>query len=268
MNVTVLGSGSKGNALVVQCGEERVLVDAGFNARELVRRLDAANIEPRSISSLIVTHEHGDHSCGARVAAKRFGWTVYATAGTIAKTSRLREVQPILISTRETLALETMRVHAVRTPHDAMEPIALVVESIRDGVRCGIAYDLGHVPLSVERALSDLDILILESNHDEALLRDGNYPLSLKRRISGGRGHLSNGRAAGLLQRLVHRGLQHVVLAHLSEENNTPQLALEAATAAGRRARLRGKVTVAPQHHLLRVGATGGSGSQQMMLEL
>ncbi len=268
MNVTILGSGSKGNALVVECAGERILVDAGFSARELSRRLEAAGIAPRSISSLIITHEHSDHSCGARVAARRFGWTVYATPGTIARTARLREVLPIPISTRESLALDTMHVRTVRTPHDAMEPVALIVESISSGARCGIAYDIGHVSQSVERALGEVDILILESNHDDVMLREGPYPLALKRRITGGHGHLSNAHAAGLLERLVHRGLRHVVLAHLSEDNNRPGLALEASGRAARRARYRGTLSIAAQHGVTRVHAARGSSHEQMLLDL
>jgi phosphoribosyl 1,2-cyclic phosphodiesterase len=180
----------------------------------------------------------------------------------------LREVQPIPISTRETLALDTMRVRSVRTPHDAMEPVALIVESIRSGARCGIAYDMGHVSQSVERALADVDILVLESNHDEAMLRDGDYPLALKRRISGGRGHLSNAHAAGLLQRLVHSGLSHVVLAHLSADNNRPRLALETVAAAARRARFRGTLVAATQDGVTRVHAARGPRHEQMLLDL
>lgn len=247
MIVTILGSGSKGNALVIECEDDRILVDAGFPARTLVKRLQLARIDPRSISALILTHEHGDHAAGARVAARRFGWTVYATPGTIAGVAGLADVSPIPITPRESLQLDTMRVNSIRIPHDASEPVALTVESRATGARCGIAYDIGHVTQTLHGALGDLDALILESNHDSHLLRTGPYPRSLQQRIAGGKGHLSNQDAAKLAAAVVHPGLRAVVLAHLSAENNTPDVARRAMGLELRRAAYRGSLDVAPQ---------------------
>ncbi len=266
MKVTVLGSGSKGNALVVECEEDRILVDAGFPARTLVARLRAARIEPESISALILTHEHSDHVAGARVAARRFGWTVYATAGTIAEVPRLREVAPVPISPRETLALDTMQVRCVRIPHDGLDPIALTIESRSTGARLGVAYDIGHVTPTLEGALADLDALVLESNHDTEMLRNGPYPRSLQRRIAGGRGHLNNAGAARLAAALVHRGLRHVVLAHLSEQNNTPELARRTVGMALRRTPYEGTLTVASQDGVVRFGVARSPRVEQIDL--
>lgn len=266
MKVTVLGSGSRGNALVVECGDDRILVDAGFAARTLVGRLRAAHIDPASISALILTHEHGDHVRGARTAARRFGWTVYATAGTIAEVPGLADVSPVPISPRETLALDTMRVSCLRVPHDGVEPVALTIESRESGARLGVAYDIGHVTPTIEKALADLDAVVLESNHDEVMLRHGPYPPALQRRISGGRGHLSNAAAARLAMSLVHRGLRHVVLAHLSEQNNTPEVARRTMGVALRRTPYDGTLTVAPQDGVVRFGVERARRVEQMDL--
>ncbi|MCC6319135.1 MAG: MBL fold metallo-hydrolase [Gemmatimonadaceae bacterium] len=247
MNVTILGTGSRGNAIVVECDGDRVLVDAGFPARTLAQRLRATGHPPESISALILTHAHGDHACGARVAARRYGWTVYATPGTIHELPELAVTKPVPISPRETLLLDTMVVSSVRIPHDCLEPVAVAIESRRTGARCGIAYDLGHAPASVERALSQVDALVLESNHDEDMLRNGPYPRSVQRRISGGRGHLSNRAAARMARNLAHHGLRHVVLAHVSAQNNTAAAAHGAVSAALHRTPFRGDLTVAGQ---------------------
>jgi phosphoribosyl 1,2-cyclic phosphodiesterase len=266
VKVTVLGSGSRGNALVVECEDDRILVDAGFPARTLVARLRAARIEPESISALILTHEHTDHVVGARVAAKRFGWTVYATAGTIAEVARLSEVAPVPISPRESLALDTMRVSCLRVPHDGVEPIALTIESRATGARLGVAYDIGHVTPTLERALGDLDAVVLESNHDEVMLRHGPYPRSLQQRITGGRGHLGNAAAARLASLIAHVNLRHVVLAHLSQENNTPELARRAVGVALRRTPYNGTLTVASQDGVVRFGVTRAARVEQINL--
>lgn len=266
VKVTVLGSGSKGNALVVECEDDRILVDAGFPARTLVARLRAARIAPESISALILTHEHNDHVVGARVAAKGFGWTVYATAGTIEEVPRLKEVSPIPITPRESLALDTMRVSCLRVPHDGLDPIALTVESRATGARLGVAYDIGHVTPTLEHALRDLDALVLESNHDTDMLRYGPYPPSLKRRIAGGRGHLSNEAAARLAASVAHRGLRHVVLAHLSEQNNAPDVARRTVGMALRRTPYDGTLTVASQDGVVRFGVARAPRVEQIDL--
>jgi phosphoribosyl 1,2-cyclic phosphodiesterase len=247
VNVTILGTGSRGNATVVECDGDRVLVDAGFPARTLAQRLRATGIDPTSISALILTHAHGDHAHGARVAATRYGWTVYATRGTIDALPELAPVRPVPISARETLMLDTMLVTSVRIPHDCTEPIAVAVESRSTGARCGIAYDVGYPAASVERSLSEMDAIVLESNHDEVMLRHGPYPRSVQQRITGGRGHLSNRGAARLARGIHHRGLRHVVLAHLSLQNNTEAAAHDTVSVALRRAGFKGILSVAGQ---------------------
>jgi phosphoribosyl 1,2-cyclic phosphodiesterase len=266
VNVTILGSGSKGNALVIECEEDRILVDAGFAARTLVKRLRAARIAPESISALVLTHEHGDHVAGARVAARRYGWTVYATAGTLAQMPELADANPVAISPRESLQLDTMRVSTVRIPHDAVEPVAVCVESRSTGARCAVAYDIGHVTGTLQQALGDLDAVILESNHDVDLLRTGPYPRALQRRISGGKGHLSNTEAARLAADIVHRGLGKVILAHLSDQNNTPEVARRTVARELRRAGYSGALDVAPQETVTRFSVSRSRRVQQIDL--
>src|SRR5688572_12047494 len=215
MIVTVLGTGSQGNAMVVECDDDRILIDAGFPARTIVRRLRLAGIAPESIRGIVLTHAHGDHAYGARVAARALQWAVYATQGTIDAMPELASLRPIAISPRETLKLDTLSIVPLRIPHDCAEPIGLRVESAATGARLGVVYDLGHVPSSVERALHDLDAVILESNHDEVMLRNGPYPRSVQQRIAGANGHLSNNAAARLARRIADRALRHVVLVHL-----------------------------------------------------
>lgn len=225
MNVHILGSGSRGNAVVVEADGIRVLVDAGFNARTLARRMAIADLAPESISAVVLTHEHSDHVAGVTTAARRWGWKIFATAGTIGATPSIVALQPVTIDPRKPLPLGSMRLQCVPTPHDASEPIAIVIEAVATGERVGIAYDLGHVPSEVEQALRDLDALVLESNHDDEMLRSGPYPVTVQNRIAGSHGHLSNRAAAELARRVSHRGLRHLVLAHLSAQNNTAQVA-------------------------------------------
>jgi phosphoribosyl 1,2-cyclic phosphodiesterase len=245
--VTILGTGSKGNAIIVESEGTRVLVDAGFGPRTLGTRMAAMGIAPESIAAIVVTHEHTDHVSGACAAARKWGWKIYATAGTIMSTPGMLRLRPTAVDVREHVALDTMRVRCVRIPHDAMEPVALVVEAPATGTRVGIALDLGHVPAGVESALRDLDALIVESNHDLDMLRHGPYPPSVQDRIAGARGHLDNRAAARLARSVAHRGLRHVVLAHLSEHNNSAAVAQQTADAALRTSAFRGSLSVARQ---------------------
>lgn len=248
MNVTILGSGSRGNAVVLEADGARVLVDAGFTARTLATRMAAADIAPESIGAVLLTHEHTDHVSGACTAARKWGWKVFATPGTIAGTPGLGALRPVAVDPGEALQLDTMHVRCVRTPHDASEPVAVVVDVPSSGTRLGIAYDLGHVPARIEQAMRQLDALILESNHDEEMLRAGPYPKVVQDRIAGADGHLSNRAAAELARRVAHGGLRHVVLAHLSEHNNTPEVAQATVGLSLRATAFRGALSVARQN--------------------
>ena len=247
MRVWVLGSGSAGNAVLVESGDTRILIDAGFPVRELAKRLSAIGVSGESIEGAIVTHEHNDHVRGVCAAAKRWGWAVYASTGTIAGYPLLQEICARPFAAGATLELGEITVQTVRTPHDGTEPVAVIATARASGVRAGIVYDLGHVPPSYRRTFERLDILVLESNHDEGMLRAGPYPPSVQSRIGGAYGHLSNRRAGAFARDCAHAGLAQVVLAHLSERCNDPAIALKSMREAIARASFRGAMHAATQ---------------------
>ncbi|MGQ0640690.1 MAG: MBL fold metallo-hydrolase [Gemmatimonadaceae bacterium] len=226
MRIWLLGSGSNGNAIVVEHGKARILIDAGFGPRTLCRRLARARIAPQSILALMLTHEHIDHVRGARGMTRRFGWPVYATRGTHSALPGLAQSTRAIIDTATPAVVDGMLIEAWRISHDATEPVAFFVTALDTGERALIAYDLGYVSSGLAEACGHADILVVESNHDEGMLRAGPYPPRVQARIAGPRGHLSN-RAAAVLMRAAIRGrARHVVLAHLSEINNSPDVAL------------------------------------------
>ncbi|MBA2685962.1 MAG: MBL fold metallo-hydrolase [Gemmatimonadaceae bacterium] len=247
MRVWVLGSGSAGNAVLVESGGTRILIDAGFPVRELAKRLSAIGVSGESIEGAIVTHEHDDHVRGVCAAAKKWKWAVYASAGTIAGYPLLKEICARPFVAGATLELGDLSVRTVRTPHDGTEPVAVVASSRATGARAGIIYDLGHVPASYRRVFERLDILVLESNHDEGMLRAGPYPPSVQSRIGGAYGHLSNRRAGAFARDCVHGGLAQLVLAHLSERCNDPEIALRSMRDAIAPTSFRGAMSAARQ---------------------
>jgi len=268
MKVWVLGSGSRGNAVVVDNGRTRVLVDAGFSPRELARRLAVASVAPESIEALVVTHEHGDHVRGASAAAARWNWAVHATAGTVAASAGLAAADVRTFEAGATLTFGSMTALMVPTSHDASDPVGVVFTDAVSGARAGIITDLGQETARLRSLLCDLEILVLESNHDEVMLAQGPYPVSVRRRIASTTGHLSN-RAAGVLARAcAHAGLQHLVLAHLSEKCNTPDHALSAASAALARSRFRGRVSAAAQDSVRGAFVAAGRGGRSVQLAL
>jgi len=248
MRLWVLGSGSKGNAVLLECGDSRVLVDAGFPVRELAQRLATLGIAPQSIEGVVLTHEHGDHVRGASAAAIRWGWSLYATEGTARAHPALPEADVATFDAGATLHVGRFELRAVPTSHDAADPVAVVATSKSTGVRAGVCYDLGCITDVVRGAFRDVDLLVLEANHDEGMLRAGPYPPSVCERIAGRRGHLSNRAAAAMARDAAHPNLSHVVLAHLSESCNDHGLATAAVAAGVAGTRFRGKVSVAPQH--------------------
>jgi phosphoribosyl 1,2-cyclic phosphodiesterase len=227
MRVAVLGSGSSGNAVVVESGSKRLMVDAGFSCRELERRLGTLEIDPSTIDALILTHEHGDHCKGASVLARRYGMAVHATAGTLEGTGlEAEKVSTAVIRSGEITEVGGFAVEPFAIPHDAREPVGLVIEDGR-GRRLGLVADLGTTSRLAWGRLVDLDFLILETNHDLEMLRSGPYPWPLKQRVAGRHGHLSNREASEGIPELLSDRLGWIVLYHLSRTNNLPQLAAE-----------------------------------------
>ena len=264
MRLWVLGSGSNGNAVLVETERSRILVDAGFSPRELKKRLGIAGFAPESIDALVVTHEHTDHVKGAAAAARKWGWTIVSTAGTRMMCPDWTEVRTILTPRKSEVTIGDFRLETVPVYHDATEPIGVIVTSLGEGSRAGIIYDLGHVTETIYRALDKVDVLVIEANHDEGMLRAGRYPPSLQARIRSKFGHLSNSAAAQTALQCIHSGLNNIVLAHLSQENNTPRIAMSTVGDSLRRGRFKGRLTAASQDKVvgpITVGASAISGA-------
>jgi len=227
--VHVLGSGSRGNSILLETSETRIIVDAGFSGRQLERRLAVAEVAPESINALFITHEHRDHTQGMGVFARRWHVPVYIARATAASCSSLLTGAEDIRYYRagRSVDLGDLRVEPFLTCHDAIDPVAVTVRQRSSGLKVGIATDLGTPTVPVRHALQCCHLLILEANHDEVMLRTGPYPWSLKSRIAGRQGHLSNRAAAELGKELHHPGLAGVVLAHLSQECNEPELAAQ-----------------------------------------
>jgi phosphoribosyl 1,2-cyclic phosphodiesterase len=226
-----LGSGSEGNALIVEAADTTVLIDAGFASAELERRLARAQVQPSDIDAILVTHEHGDHARGVARFARRHDLPVIATYGTIAAMgSDWQDVRLRHCDSDEVFLVGHLEIRAFAVPHDAREPVQYVLSD--DRFRLGVLTDVGHVTGHIIGALSACDALFLEANHCEELLATGPYPPSLKERVGGRYGHLSNAQAAEALAAVSSARLQHVVAAHLSQQNNTPERAVAAFASA------------------------------------
>ncbi len=221
---TSLGSGSEGNALLIEAGSTRLLIDCGLPVRQAIARIEARGVDPMGLDAILVTHEHGDHIGGVMALARKTGATVCLTRGThaavhVRSTDACNGVTLRIIDSHAPFELGSVEVQPFPVPHDAREPVQYVV--MHGALRLGILTDLGMLTPHVERSLQDCDGLVLEFNHDPDLLAASSYPDSLKQRIAGRYGHLCNRDAAGLLGRLNLDRLQHVVAAHLSQSNNT-----------------------------------------------
>jgi phosphoribosyl 1,2-cyclic phosphodiesterase len=229
MRLSVLGSGSGGNAVVVESGSCRILIDAGFSSRELGRRLARVGVEPASLAAVVLTHEHLDHCRGLGRFVRRHRLPVFATAGTLRglELDDATAASATVLRSGEPCRLADFQIEPFLLPHDAREPIGAVLED-GSGNRLGLIADCGtHSHLAWAR-LRELDVLLMETNHDLDMLRNGPYPWPLKQRVAGRHGHLSNREAADGLPELLCDRLRWVVLYHLSRTNNLPALAAAA----------------------------------------
>jgi len=224
VRVSLLASGSKGNSVYVETRETRLLVDAGLSARELTARLNHIGVEAESLDAILVSHEHQDHCRGLGPMARRYSLPVHLHDATRRELPRLGKIDRILpFDSGGCFQIRDVEVNAVPLTHDAAAPVGFTLKTPEGKI--GIATDLGIATRLVSDSLRDCRVLVLETNHDEEMLRDGPYPWHLKQRIRSNHGHLSNNTAAALLQDLTWDGLEAVFLAHLSETNNTPELA-------------------------------------------
>jgi phosphoribosyl 1,2-cyclic phosphodiesterase len=251
MRVTVLGSGSRGNSILVEADDVRVLIDAGFSGKDLARRMVAVGVDPASITALFVTHDHGDHTRGMGVFARRFGTPLYLTRATRIACAHMLGGDETVIEYHSTspVRLGPLTIEPFLTLHDAVDPVAITVTDVGTGSKLGIATDLGRPTTSVKAALASSHLLILEANHDDARLWSGPYPWSVKQRIASSHGHLSNRAASELANDLFHPDLAGVVLAHLSDACNEPELAHAAVATGLVRKGFRGLLGVAGQDH-------------------
>lgn len=226
MRICTLASGSRGNSVFVESDGSRLLIDAGLTCKELVFRLSKIDVDPATISGILFTHEHLDHVRGAGVMGRRFGIPLYFNQGTRENVSGLNKCIIKEFDTGETFELGGFRVRSFSIPHDAADPVGFTLKNGR--FKVGVTSDLGFVTQLVEQHLIDSDVLFLESNHDPLMLETGPYPPFLKQRVAGKNGHLANTQCAQIIASLAHEKLRQVVLTHLSEQNNTPELAGQA----------------------------------------
>ncbi len=225
MRFASLGSGSEGNCLLVEAAATRILADCGFSLAETVARLARCGVEPGSIDAILITHEHDDHIGGAARFARKFNTPVWMTHGTgQAAADAFANIGSLTIfDCHQRFAVGDIEIEPYTVPHDAREPAQFVFS---DGAaRLGLLTDAGSLTAHMQAVLSGLDALVLECNHDLDLLWNSSYPQRLKQRIAGKFGHLDNGTAAQLLAAIDCSRLQHLIAAHLSKQNNTPELA-------------------------------------------
>ncbi|MDR0247463.1 MAG: MBL fold metallo-hydrolase [Burkholderiales bacterium] len=225
MRFASLGSGSKGNALLVEAGSTRLMVDCGFGLRDTVRRLQRLNVEPATISAILITHEHTDHIGGTVTFAGKFRIPVWMSYGTqTALNGKLDKFEHLhTFDSHATLDFGDLQAQALPVPHDAREPVQFIVSN--GARRLAALTDIGASTAHIEAQISGCDALVLECNHDLDLLFNGPYPYPLKQRISSRLGHLHNEAAAALLAAIDCSSLKHIIAAHLSQHNNHPDKA-------------------------------------------
>ena len=243
VRMTVLASGSRGNATVVSSSSTRILVDAGVSCRETIKRMRLAGEDPAALSAILISHEHNDHISGLQVLARKLKIPVYITGPTHAAWYRLvrhearrKGEEPCNLERREffeagrSFQIGDVAVTPFTIPHDAADPVGFTFRV--DGVKIGLVTDLGYMPASVANHLKGCDGLMIESNHDLEMLKVGPYPWSVKQRVMSRVGHLSNEALAQFFANDYDGGAAFLVLAHLSEQNNHPEIARTAAERA------------------------------------
>jgi phosphoribosyl 1,2-cyclic phosphodiesterase len=247
MRFVSLGSGSRGNAALIESGATRILLDNGFALRELERRLQLVQVEAASIDAVLLTHEHQDHVRGIGPLARRYKVPVWMTAGTNHQ-GRCGELPSLHLidSHGGSFRIGEIEVEPFPVPHDAREPVQFVFSA--GDSRLGMLTDAGNWTPHILELMSSCSALFLECNHDDTMLANGPYPPALQRRVGGPLGHLSNRQAAEFLGKLDHRRLRRLVASHLSEKNNRPELVREALTSVS--PGIEGRLAFALQDHV------------------
>ena len=226
LTVCVLASGSSGNCTFVSTGTTHVLIDAGLSCKQIELRLAQINIDPGTVNALCLTHEHTDHTGALRVLHRKYGVPLYGNSGTIEATERMQKTGPLpwnIFESGQTFSVGEMEISPFSVPHDAYDPVGFI---IRHQASClGVVTDMGTPTSLIRERLRDCQGIVVEANHDEEMLKDSRRPWSLKQRIAGRQGHLSNTQAGEMLAELAGPHTQTVFLAHLSKECNHPELA-------------------------------------------
>jgi phosphoribosyl 1,2-cyclic phosphodiesterase len=217
-----LGSGSKGNATVIESNNTRVLIDCGFNRKHTRLRLQELELDLHDLDAVLVSHEHSDHAKGVVLVCESINKPFYATYGTARSAGWLNHPLWRCIDGNESFKIDDLSIHVVVVPHDSQEPVQFVVSDAQ--YKVGVLSDLGSLTTHVIDAYQNCHGLLLEANHDLQLLQQGPYPPALKRRVAGDHGHLNNQQAADLLSRLIWSGTQHVLASHISDKNNSLEL--------------------------------------------
>ena len=228
MRFASLGSGSAGNALIVEHANTKLMLDCGFSIKETIARLARLNLTPESLTGIVITHEHDDHAGGAFKFAAKFNIPVWLTYGTLKMAERYlpatqESLQLHIMDSHSAFAINDILVQPYPVPHDAREPIQCTFSN--GAFKLGVLTDVGHSTPHIEVILSGCDALVLECNHDASMLQSGPYSWSLKKRVGGDLGHLENTESANILAKLDNHKLQHILAAHLSAKNNSPALA-------------------------------------------
>lgn len=225
MKFSVLGSGSKGNCVYVESGSTAILIDGGFSGKEIAARLARIDRDLSFLKAVFVTHEHHDHIHGVGVMSRRCRIPVFANAGTYRGGGRTlsRLHRQCEFETGDRTVFDDLEIHSFAISHDTADPVGFVISNGKD--RLGICTDTGIGSRLINRRLSNCSGLVLEFNHDPDMLKNGPYPQALKQRVKSSQGHLSNGDGADLLEAVIHDNLKQIVLAHLSETNNLPEIA-------------------------------------------
>jgi phosphoribosyl 1,2-cyclic phosphodiesterase len=256
VSVSILASGSKGNCAIISSSRTRILVDAGLSARETFKRMEQVGESPHSLSAIVVTHEHCDHVSGLGTLAKRLRVPVYMTGAThqaFERSERDQDQEGPLLERCEhfragyAFQIGDISVTPFTIPHDAADPVAFTFRV--EGIKIAVVTDLGYMPASVAQHIRGCDLLMIEANHDLEMLRIGPYPWSVKQRVMSRLGHLSNDALADFLRSEYDGGAAFVVLAHLSEHNNHPEIARTTAERAlsDRRSLLQNRLLLASQ---------------------
>jgi phosphoribosyl 1,2-cyclic phosphodiesterase len=254
LKLCVLASGSSGNCTFIGTEKTRILIDAGLSARRTAERLAEIGESPETINAICVSHEHGDHIAGIRVLQKNYGMPVYANAGTFEMIGG--DIKGARFTTGSPFCVGDFSIHPFPVPHDANDPVGFIFSA--GNLKVGVATDIGMVTNALRERLRKCHVVVIEANHDETLLHEADRPWSLKQRIRGNQGHLSNRTAAALMAEIAGEGLEHLFLAHLSSDCNSPH-----------HARTTFETVLAEAGHThVKVRLTGADGvSEQLILE-